>query len=198
MPGEHVHPETIRTIGAGDNLALGCPRPRIGGRVLRHCSAPGSVAAPREQLTSRELASGVFSLLLALAVASGCGTYLDPSPYMAARRIDGAIFAYHAAAQQIELGDSKERVLSLLEPTQSGLAGRERKSPDRYQQNGTTVEIYYFRSGRQPDGLTTDDEFTPYLFVDGTHVAVGWAGIGQPSSRAQAREAPSGIPNTSR
>jgi hypothetical protein len=55
-----------------------------------------------------------------------------------------------------------------------------------YKKDGTLVEILYFRSGWQPDGLTTDDEFTPYLFNDGELVAVGWAILGGPKTQGQA------------
>jgi hypothetical protein len=49
------------------------------------------------------------------------------------------------------------------------------KQPDRYVKDGVNVEIIYFRSGWQSDGLTTDDEFTPYLFNDGKLVAISTA-----------------------
>lgn len=102
-----------------------------------------------------------------------------------AQRIDSAIAAYSVAAQTVELGASKEAVLPALEPTQSSLLVGQRKLPDRYVQGTLTVEIYYFRSGRQPDGLTTDDEFTPYMFVDGKLVSIGWAALGGPPTAAR-------------
>lgn len=136
-------------------------------------------------MTTRARHTGVPALLVVLTILVGCGTYLDPSSYMTARRIDQSISAHYSAAAQIELGDSKDRVFSLLEPTQSELNARERKPPDRYQEGDSVVEIYYFRSGRQPDGLTTDDEFTPYVFVDGLLIATGLAALGGPSSRAR-------------
>jgi len=54
-----------------------------------------------------------------------------------------------------------------------------------YKKEGVLVEILYFRSGWQSDGLTTDDEFTPYLFNDGKLVAVGWAVLGGAKSHGQ-------------
>ena len=55
---------------------------------------------------------------------------------------------------------------------------------------GRAVEIYYFRSSRIPDGALTDDEVTPYVFVDGSLVSVGWAALGGPRTYGdtQARE----------
>jgi hypothetical protein len=42
------------------------------------------------------------------------------------------------------------------------------------------------RSARQPDGLTTDDEFTPYIFNDGRLVGIGWQVLGGPKTQGQA------------
>jgi len=47
------------------------------------------------------------------------------------------------------------------------------------------IEIYFMRSGRQPDGLRTDDEFTPYVFNDGKLVGVGWQVLGGAKSQGQ-------------
>ena len=97
-------------------------------------------------------------------------------------RIDDAIAAYQVRAKQIKLGDSKETVLNLLEPTQVELNPRECKSPEAFQQDQDTFEIHFFRSGRQPDGLTTDDEFTPYVFKNGVLTAIGWTVLGGPKT----------------
>jgi len=109
----------------------------------------------------------------------GCGT--------AAYEINQTIDQYDAMKGQIELGDSKESVLALLDPTQSNLKSKWKKSPDMYLSGGVTVEVYYFRSARQPDGLVTDDEFTPYIFHDGVLVGIGWAMLGGPKSQGQAK-----------
>ena len=47
------------------------------------------------------------------------------------------------------------------------------------------VDIYYFRTLRQPDGLTTDDEFTPYVLNNDVLVAIGWTSIGGANSQGQ-------------
>ena len=99
--------------------------------------------------------------------------------------IDPAISKYKAVAPKIKLGDSKEDVLSLLVPTQKSLSGSASKSPEAYIQDGNTVEIYYFRSGRQPDGITTDDEFTPYIFTNGKLTGIGWSVLGGAKSHGQ-------------
>ena len=82
---------------------------------------------------------------------------------------------YKQVAYQVELGDSKQQVLSILMPTQKKV---EHKQTDKYFNNGETVEIYYFRSASYSDGILTDDEFTPYQFVDGVLVGIGWKAIG--------------------
>lgn len=103
----------------------------------------------------------------------------------AALQIDSAISQYKAVASTIKLGDSKEDVLAILMPTQEKLSGKSTKSPEAYLQNGDTIEIYYFRSGRQPDNLTTDDEFTPYVFTNGKLTGIGWTQLGGPKSQGQ-------------
>ena len=103
-----------------------------------------------------------------------------------ALQIDSAISKYEAASNQVELGDSKEKVLAVLQPTQDGLPKSARKNPEKYLKEGIKVEIYYMRSSRQPDGLTTDDEFVPYLFNDGKLVGIGWQVLGGPKTQGQA------------
>jgi len=93
---------------------------------------------------------------------------------------------YMTAVPKISLGMSKSDVIELLQPTQVRLKNTDIKQPDMYKKDGTLVEILYFRSGWQPDELTTDDEFTPYLFNDGELVAVGWATLGGPKTQGQA------------
>ena len=110
---------------------------------------------------------------------AGCGSLLPGI------KIDRAISKYQAVADQIELGDSIDRVLAILEPTQKGLPRSVRKSPEKYIKNGVTVEIHFIRSSRQPDNRTTDDEFVPYLFNDGKLVGIGWILLGGPTTRGQ-------------
>lgn len=66
-----------------------------------------------------------------------------------AMEIDSAISKYEATADQVELGDSKEKVLAVLAPTQEGVPKTSRKNPDKYLKDGVRVEIYYMRSARQ-------------------------------------------------
>lgn len=120
--------------------------------------------------------AGIIVILSAILVFTGC----------VAMEIDSAISKYEATADQVELGDSKEKVLVVFAPTQEGVPKSSRKNPEKYFKDGVRVEIYYMRSARQPDGLTTDDEFTPYLFNDGKLVGIGWQVLGGPKSQGQA------------
>ena len=107
-----------------------------------------------------------------------------------ASSIDRATAQYDAVEHQIDLGDAKDHVLSILEPTQESLPRNARKKPDRYLKDGVHVEIFYMRTNHQRDGITTDDEFTPYIFNDGKLVGIGWHLIGGIKSQAQVRPRP--------
>jgi hypothetical protein len=114
-------------------------------------------------------------LLVAVLLVAGC-TQLQ---------IDSCIKRYHAAAPQISLDDSKEKVCSVLDPTQDGLPDRAKKPPDTFTKDGKIVNIIYYRTGRTPDDMTTDDEFTPYIFEDGKLTAIGWHTLGGPKTQGR-------------
>jgi len=116
-------------------------------------------------------------VLFGLLLIGGCAT--------SSSRIDITIKEYHSVAGQVTLGDSKEKVVSVLMPTQMRLSASQKMEPEQYMKDGVNVEIYYFRSRRQPDGLTTDDEFTPYMLLNGKLVAIGWTALGGPKSHGQ-------------
>jgi len=101
------------------------------------------------------------------------------------REIDIAIARHEAIASSINLGDKIENVLPKLNNAMTGLRAGAKKPPEKYIKKGVRVEIYYARSLRQPDGLTTDDEFTPYVFNDGVLAAIGWQSIGGPKTTGQ-------------
>ena len=113
-------------------------------------------------------------LLMLLAFFCGCSN-----------AVGKAISQYHAVRPQIHLGMSKDDVLRILEPTQQGLSLRQTRGPEQYTQDGAHVEIYFFRSHANYDKILTDDEFTPYIFHDGTLAAIGWTAIGGPKTQAQ-------------
>jgi hypothetical protein len=122
----------------------------------------------------------LFIFILFGFVISGCTTIQNTAtdtdrPLL----IDETISEFHNVADQIELGDSKEKVLSILKPH---LIPRQMKRPDQYIKDDVRIEIYYFRTGQQPDGLTTDNEFTPYIFDNDQLIAIGWQYFGEATS----------------
>lgn len=125
-----------------------------------------------------------LSCLLVLATTLGGCTSME-SPLQS--RIQLTVNDYAAAAPKVSLGMTKVEVVETLQPTQARLRNTEVKQPDMYTKDGALVEILYFRSGWQNDNVTTDDEFTPYLFKDGKLASIGWVTLGGPKSQAQAR-----------
>lgn len=110
------------------------------------------------------------------------------------QEIREAIKEYQAAESKVKIGDSKEEVLGILQPTQEKLSPEYKRAPEHWvdTKNGKTVDLNYFRSGWIADGKLTDDEFIPYLFLDNTLIAVGWNAlrslVGQVQSSSQKME----------
>jgi hypothetical protein len=101
--------------------------------------------------------------------------------------INQAIKSHNLVKNQISLGDGKEKVVAILTQAQSELPSDYAKASESYLKGDTVVEIYYARSLLQADGLTTDDEFTPYIFNNGKLVGIGWTSLGGSKSQGQAR-----------
>jgi hypothetical protein len=115
------------------------------------------------------------------------------------QEITGALGDYYLNAPQIRIGDSQDAVLLLL-PRQRKCGERPSifpsasdywawhvcrilaKPPRFYFDNGSLVQIYYFRSSLIRDSRVTDDEFTPYIFRDGVLTSIGWRVLGGPNS----------------
>lgn len=115
----------------------------------------------------------------------------------AVQKIDDAIANYRQVSHQISLGDSKVKVIPILDEAQKDVPIKWLKSSESYIKNSIKVEIYYSRTRRQADGLLTDDEFTPYVFNNGKLVAIGWTSIGGAKSQGQARSITNVRQNTS-
>jgi len=128
-----------------------------------------------------------YGLLLACAMClASCATSLN-------RSID----AHLSAAKQIQVGDSKERVLSILEPTRCKQKSTCYKTPDIYRdEKNRLVEIYFYRCLWSGDSTITDDEWTPYMFVEGKLVSIGWTALGGPKSTSHGSQTPAVIPIT--
>ncbi len=103
--------------------------------------------------------------------------------------VELVIQRYHQFSPQVELGMERDEVLLILTPTQEGLPLRHSKEPESYYEvtdgQSRFVEIFFFRSQTNYDGIVTDDEFTPYIFQNGKLTAIGWTAIGGPKTQAQ-------------
>lgn len=127
----------------------------------------------------------LLTLGVGAATLAGCGWIDQGSQKYETARIDEAVAGYREAAAKIRVGDSRDKVLALLEPTQFRLLSDETRAPLSFPIQTTTgeptyVDVFFFRSGRQPDERVdsaappTDDDFTPYIFEHDVLTAVGW------------------------
>lgn len=91
----------------------------------------------------------------------------------------------------IRLGDKQEDVLGKLDsifyPTYGTKDKASKRTPDRFKKDGDLFEIHYYQSSWNDDGLTTDDEFTPYTFKNGALEAIGWEFLGGPKTKGMVR-----------
>lgn len=101
--------------------------------------------------------------------------------------ISASIDRYNDVADKIKLGQTKEEVLEILAPVQVGLSSQHLKPDEMFYQDNKLKEIVFIRSRLFNDGITTDDEFVPYVFEDGKLVAIGWTAIGGPKTQAQVK-----------
>lgn len=121
-------------------------------------------------------------MLSAALLAGGCSNFppvVDIDTIVA----DRMIREYHEKAGRVHLGDEKVNVLALL-PGQAGLGGYGKRSVSYTDPAGKRIDIFFYRSARIQDGVTTDDEFVPYIFVDNTLTWIGWSALDGPRSLA--------------
>jgi len=122
--------------------------------------------------------------LLSLVLGVGCGV-------VQRARLSSALEQYEQASPRVHLGMSPDEVLAILGPSQAGLPADQKRPPEQFvNSDGKRVAIYYFRSGWVADGRLTDDEVTPYVFIDGQLAGVGWTTIGGPRSYGQVPSKP--------
>ena len=112
----------------------------------------------------------VLTIGLTLFMAA-CGT-IDSSTNRAAAD------HHTAASPSATIGMTEEAFLALMAPALQPDA--EVKRTDQYTRGGKTFKVYYPRSAVIADGALTDDEVTPYFFLDSLLVAVGWDFMGGP------------------
>lgn len=121
----------------------------------------------------------ITMFLCLLCLATGC---LGPN------YLQQTIADYRAVSGTVNLGAAKGEVELILGSSQRLLTNTDLKHPDKFLKDGKVVEIIYYRTGFQNDGITTDDEFTPYVFEDGKLVAIGWATLGGAKTQGQSRD----------
>ena len=113
---------------------------------------------------------------------SGCGINAN------LKVLRTSIAEYQKVSNQIELGDRKEKVLSILEPIQEPLKPYPYfiKPTEKYIKDDVLVEIFFMHAdGVSEGGPKTDDKFIPYVFNDGKLVGIGWAILGGAKSITQ-------------
>lgn len=114
-----------------------------------------------------------YIALLPLAVTlASCAT--NSGPREISSNYENVAALYLQAESKVNIGDPKEKVLAVIEPTQAALPWNAKKGPKRYRKSGVNVEIFYFRSAHIADGLMTDNEYTPYIFNNNILVGTGW------------------------
>jgi hypothetical protein len=117
-----------------------------------------------------------------LFLLSGCGINAN------LKVLRTSIAEHQKVSNQIELGDRKEKVLSILEPIQEPLKPYPYfiKQPEKYIKDDVLVEIFFMHAdGVSQGGPKTDDRFIPYVFNDGKLVGIGWAILGGAKSITQ-------------
>ncbi len=116
---------------------------------------------------------------LACILLTGCSLISNISDSITNSRIDGVISDYHRLSPQIHIGDPKGKVDEILGPLQDRLNATERRSHQSYLRDGKLVEIIFARTQRVslPVGMTTNAEFTPFVFLDGKLQGIGWTAL---------------------
>jgi len=127
-------------------------------------------------------------LALPISLLFGCSSIPEIPPITPIGKINYAVKDFNSKRAMVSLGDTKDSVLGQLLPGQR-MKAEHSKAPEAYTTaNGDKVEIFFLRSGKQPDGLTTDDEFTPFVFTNGILTAIGWHSLGGPHSTGKVRQ----------
>tara|TARA_Y100000748_G_C15397238_1_gene449965 strand:- start:191 stop:712 length:522 start_codon:yes stop_codon:yes gene_type:complete len=102
---------------------------------------------------------------------------------------DTAMLEYSHRKHEVKLGDNINRALPILNQIQSTVPSSWLRPADQYMEKGKRYYVHYQRTGHTEDGVLTDDELTPYIFVDDTLVAIGWAVLGGPRTTGNAAAA---------
>ena len=121
----------------------------------------------------------IISILLASLILSSCAEIA----------MDRNLYEYKNIQNQLNLGDSKSKILGKLEPLMTDLPSSWKRPSDQYMVDQDIFYIYYHRTSWTQDGAVTDDEFTPYVFKNDKLVAIGWQSLGGPKTVGNASAA---------
>ena len=96
---------------------------------------------------------------------------------------------YQAHKNEVRLGMSEKQFAQFIAPAEAFYKPDYcYRAPDRYTRNNQMIDVWYVISriidvsGRSE---CYDDEYTPYIFVDGKLAAIGWEPLGGPKRTSQ-------------
>ena len=121
----------------------------------------------------------IISIIISAFLLSGC----------AQLEMENSLSSYKQVESRISLGDSRYQILGILEPIQQNLGASSKRPPDQYMIEGDKYYVHYQRTSWVSDGITTDDELTPYVFKNDKLVSIGWQALGGPKSTGNAAAA---------
>lgn len=86
--------------------------------------------------------------------------------------------AYDKASENVYIGMEKREFDVVMQPVYEATWSNQKRRSEAFQRNGALYEIVYVKSGFVQDDALTDDEYTPFLFQDGTLIGYGWNAVG--------------------
>ena len=109
--------------------------------------------------------------------------------FLAGCYADTAMIEYNNNKHLVRLGDNINKALPILNNIQRTVPSDWLRPSDQFIENGKRYYVHYQRTGHTSDGVNTDDEFSPYVFIDDTLVSIGWAALGGPKTTGNAAAA---------
>ena len=107
----------------------------------------------------------LFTRFIMLLALTGC---------YAGMELDQNIAKFSTILPTIQLGDSKQNVLSKLTPLHQPFYQSELRPATQFRKGEDNYYVHYQRSAWYEDGRITDDEFTPFIFANDTLIEIGW------------------------
>jgi len=96
---------------------------------------------------------------------------------------------YQAHKNEVRLGMSEKQFAQFIAPAEAFYKPDYcYRAPDRYTRNNQMIDVWYVISRTiyvSGGSECYDDEYTPYIFVDGKLAAIGWEHLGGPTRTSQ-------------